>query len=120
MMMQRKHLLILGAILVVSATAVLAGRNSTGQAAAQWEYAVYRAGMNEWAEPDEFIHCPSRQDFFQEMGLHRTYPTASYPLGRLEADLINLLAKRGWELVFIENRTAESPPQRVFWFKRPK
>lgn len=120
MMMERKHLLILGVALVVSATGVLAGRNSTTWAPTQWEYGVYRAGLHEWAEPGRFVHSPSRQDFLKEMGLAKTYPTATHPLGCLEADLINLLAKRGWELVFIENRTSESPSQRAFWFKRPR
>lgn len=109
MVMMRRYLVIVGIAVTVLGVVVLAGVSGSGRGPARWEYGIFRGeGVWTWYGPGEAVDNGDARDFANRIG-------AAYSQrgDQLEANVLNGLAARGWEVV-------ATPEQNKYVLRRPK
>jgi len=107
--MIRRYGVALGIVVGILAAAVWAGVSGSGRGPARWEYGIFRGeGAWSWYGPGEAMDSGDAGDFASKMG-------AAYAQrgDQLEANVLNGLAARGWEVV-------ATPDQNKYVLRRPK
>jgi hypothetical protein len=134
--MNKKYLIVLTAIVIACTGSIFfagdVANSANGLIRTQWEYGVYRVGVGqyqyEWQSTDKYIYENSQITFLESMRLIEILkkrskladaqaPSLEY---WLDAEFLNYLGTRGWELVSVIDRGSGAIVNRTFWFKRPK
>jgi len=93
--MTRRYWLIVGIMVGLLAAAVWAGVSGAGRGPARWEYGIFQGeGVWTWYALGEAVDNVDRQEFAGKMEAKYAQRDVE-----LEANVLNSLAARGWELI---------------------
>ncbi|RPJ28956.1 MAG: hypothetical protein EHM35_13490, partial [Planctomycetaceae bacterium] len=106
--MTRRYLAIVGIVVAVLAAVVLAGVSGAERSPARWQYGIFRGeGVWTWYGFGEAVDNADRQEFANKIGTKYSQQDTE-----LEANVLNSLAGRGWELV-------ATPEKNKYVLRRP-
>ena len=98
-----------GIVVAVLAAVVLAGVSESGRGTGRWQYGIFRGeGVWTWYGPSEAVDNVDRQEFADKIGTKYSQQETE-----LEANVLNSLAARGWEMV-------ATPEKNKYVLRRPR
>ncbi len=107
--MMRTYGVVAGIVVTVLAAVVLAGVSGVGQGPGRWEYGILRGeGVWTWYAPDTAVDNADAGEFASRMGARYAQRGTE-----MEANVLNSLAARGWEVV-------ATPEQNKYVLRRPR
>jgi len=107
--MTRTYQMIVAIVVAVLAAVVWAGVKEPGRGAARWEYGIFRGeGVWTWYGLGEAVDNADRQEFAGKIGAKYSQQDTE-----LEANVLNSLAARGWEIV-------ATPEKNKYVLRRPR